>query len=64
VYLEVREADICPVNMLMTISIQMYDDTMTAIHSHLIQQSFKTKMTYTCELIPERNRQGEMYVYG
>ena len=54
-YLEVRQTGICPVNMLMTISIQMYDDTMTAIHNHLIQQSFKTKMTYTCELIPERN---------
>lgn len=42
--------------------MQMYDDTMTAIHSHLIQQSFTTKMTYTSELVPERNRQNEMYV--
>ena len=40
----------------------MYDDTMTAIHDHLIQKSFTSKMTYTAELIPERNQKGEMYV--
>jgi len=39
---------------------EMYDDAMTAIHNHLIQQSFKNKMTYTSELIPERNQQGEI----
>ncbi|KIM88883.1 glycoside hydrolase family 47 protein [Piloderma croceum F 1598] len=39
---------------------EMYDDTMTAIHNHLIQQSPTTKMTYTSELVPERNQQGQI----
>jgi len=39
---------------------EMYDDTMTAIHDHLIQQSFTTKLIYTSELIPERNQQGQI----
>jgi len=45
----------------MNINMQMYDDTMTAIHNYLIQQSFTTQMTYTSELVPERNQKGEMY---
>lgn len=40
----------------------MYDDTMQAIHNHLIQKSHTTKMTYTAELIPEQHPNGEMCV--
>jgi hypothetical protein len=35
----------------------MYDDAMTAIHSHLVKKS-KSGLTYTAELIPERHRSG------
>ncbi|KAG5639666.1 hypothetical protein H0H81_008827 [Sphagnurus paluster] len=38
----------------------MYEDAMSAIHSHLIQQSTNSKMTYTAELIPEENAFGEV----
>ncbi|KAL0951996.1 hypothetical protein HGRIS_008650 [Hohenbuehelia grisea] len=38
----------------------MYDDAMDAIHSHLVQQSPKTKLYYTAELIPEQNPAGEI----
>ena len=33
---------------------QMYDDTMQAIHDHLVQKSMANGLTYTSELIPER----------
>ncbi|KII94300.1 glycoside hydrolase family 47 protein [Plicaturopsis crispa FD-325 SS-3] len=39
---------------------EMYDDTMTAIHNHLIQKSIATNSIYTAELIPERNEKGEV----
>ncbi|KAG6835146.1 hypothetical protein H0H93_004448 [Arthromyces matolae] len=38
----------------------MYDDAMTGVHKFLIQQSTKARMTYTSELIPERNKAGEI----
>lgn len=41
----------------------MYDDSMTAIHNHLIQKSITGNFLYTAELIPERDsRGGEVYV--
>lgn len=38
----------------------MYDDAMNGVLAHLIQKSQNTKLTYTSELIPERNYEGEM----
>jgi hypothetical protein len=41
----------------------MYEDAVQAIHDHLIQKSLESGLTYTAELIPERNSadpQGEM----
>ena len=40
----------------------MYDDAVQAIHDHLIQKSMTSGLTYTSELIPERDRTGQMYV--
>jgi hypothetical protein len=31
----------------------MYEDAMTAIHSHLLRSSMNDKLLYTSELIPE-----------
>ena len=42
--------------------LQMYEDAVQAIHDYLIQKSLQTELTYTAELIPERDRQGEMWV--
>ncbi|KAI0789489.1 glycoside hydrolase [Abortiporus biennis] len=39
---------------------KMYDDAMEGVASHLIQRSQKAGLTYTSELIPERNPQGEI----
>lgn len=39
---------------------KMYDNAMGAIHEHLIQKTVNTKMTYTAELIPEQNPNGQM----
>lgn len=33
----------------------MYEDAVQAIHDHLIQKSLASGLTYTAELIPERN---------
>ncbi|KAF8226672.1 glycoside hydrolase family 47 protein [Tricholoma matsutake] len=38
----------------------MYDNAMGAIHEHLIQKTVNTKMTYTAELIPEQNPNGQI----
>ncbi|GLB43628.1 putative glycosyl hydrolase 47 family protein [Lyophyllum shimeji] len=38
----------------------MYEDAMTAIHNHLVQKSTKSGMTYTAELIPEKDASGEV----
>lgn len=39
----------------------MYDDAMNGVSQHLVQKSQKAGLTYTSELIPERNPAGEMY---
>ncbi|KAF8481629.1 glycoside hydrolase family 47 protein [Russula ochroleuca] len=39
---------------------EMYEDAVQAIHDHLIQKSLQTGLTYTAELIPERNPRGEI----
>ena len=38
----------------------MYEDAVQAIHDHLIQKSLQTGLTYTAELIPERDPRGGM----
>lgn len=40
----------------------MYEDAMDAIHNHLLQKSMGNKMTYTSELIPEDDENGDLYV--
>lgn len=40
----------------------MYDDAMSGVQAHLMQKSHKSRLTYTSELIPERNPAGEMSV--
>ncbi|PCH34404.1 glycoside hydrolase family 47 protein [Wolfiporia cocos MD-104 SS10] len=39
---------------------EMYDDAMTAVHTHLIRKSETEGLTYTTEIIPERDRQGKI----
>ncbi|KAI0281280.1 glycoside hydrolase [Russula aff. rugulosa BPL654] len=39
---------------------EMYEDAVQGIHDYLIQKSLKTGLTYTAELIPERNPQGKI----
>jgi len=38
----------------------MYDDAMKGVHDHLIKQTPRKHLTYTSELIPERNNQGQI----
>ncbi|EIM83275.1 glycoside hydrolase [Stereum hirsutum FP-91666 SS1] len=38
----------------------MYDYTMDAIHSHLVQKSMESGLTYTSELVPERDQNNQM----
>ncbi|KAK7049867.1 mannosyl-oligosaccharide alpha-1,2-mannosidase [Paramarasmius palmivorus] len=38
----------------------MYDDAMGAIHEHLIKKSPYARLTFTAELIPERNSAGQL----
>ena len=38
----------------------MYQDAVQAIHDHLVQKSLTSGLTYTAELIPERNQGGEL----
>ena len=40
----------------------MYQDAVQAIHDHLVQKSLTSGLTYTAELIPERNQGGELLV--
>ncbi|OBZ68634.1 Mannosyl-oligosaccharide 1,2-alpha-mannosidase [Grifola frondosa] len=42
--------------------VQMYDDAINGVQAHLIQKSRNARLTYTSELIPERNAAGEMSV--
>lgn len=42
----------------------MYDDAMTAVHTHLIKKSDNEGLTYTTEILPERDRQGKMSVHS
>ncbi|KAJ3739778.1 glycoside hydrolase [Lentinula detonsa] len=39
---------------------EMYDDAMAAVNEHLITKSPYTRMTYTSELVPERNSGGQL----
>ncbi|KAF8899321.1 glycoside hydrolase family 47 protein [Infundibulicybe gibba] len=39
---------------------EMYDDAMTAIHTHLIRKSKTSRLTYTSELVPERLQTGQL----
>ncbi|EMD42355.1 glycoside hydrolase family 47 protein [Gelatoporia subvermispora B] len=47
-------------NLTEVVYKDMYDDAMNGVHNHLIQKSQFAKLTYTSELIPERNRMGEV----
>ncbi|KAL6307730.1 glycoside hydrolase [Sparassis latifolia] len=38
----------------------MYDDAMSSVYTHLIKKTERAGLTYTSELIPERNRQGKI----
>lgn len=38
----------------------MYDDAMTAVHTHLIKKSEEEGLTYTAEILPERDTQGKI----
>jgi hypothetical protein len=38
----------------------MYDKAMTGIDRHLVQKSLYAHLVYTAELIPERNRVGDL----
>jgi hypothetical protein len=40
----------------------MYEDAMSGIYNHLVQKSLQKKMTYTAELIPQRDETGQMFV--
>jgi hypothetical protein len=42
----------------------MYETAMTAIDRHLVQKSPYANLIYTAELVPERDRQGQMFVLG
>lgn len=42
--------------------MQMYDEAMAAVHTHLIQKSPFASLTYTAELIPERDQKGQTCV--
>ncbi|OCH89742.1 glycoside hydrolase [Obba rivulosa] len=39
---------------------EMYDDAINGVHNHLVKKSEFDRLTYTSELIPERNRLGEV----
>jgi hypothetical protein len=39
----------------------MYTDAMTAIQGHLVKKTQAGGFTYTSELQPERDKNGEMY---
>ncbi|TCD70096.1 mannosyl-oligosaccharide alpha-1,2-mannosidase [Steccherinum ochraceum] len=47
-------------NMTEPVYQAMYDDAMNGVQAHLISKSYKAGLTYTSELIPERNSQGEI----
>lgn len=47
----------------MRFTVQMYDDSINGVHTHLIKKSEKEKLTYTAEIIPERDRTGKMSVF-
>ncbi|KZT01183.1 glycoside hydrolase family 47 protein [Laetiporus sulphureus 93-53] len=39
---------------------QMYDDAMLAVHTHLMRKSEREGLTYTAEILPERDREGRI----
>ena len=39
----------------------MYEDAMRGVHAHLISRT-RTNMTYTSELVPEKDPDGDVYV--
>ncbi|KAI0714702.1 glycoside hydrolase [Earliella scabrosa] len=45
-------------NMTETVYQEMYNGAMDGIHAHLIQKSQYTQLTYTSELVPERDMAG------
>ncbi|KAH9914637.1 glycoside hydrolase [Epithele typhae] len=47
-------------NMTEPVYQDMYNFAMDAVHAHLISKSQFTKMTYTSELVPERDRMGQI----
>ena len=40
----------------------MYEDAMTAVTTHLIRKSENEGLIYTQEIVPERDRRGQMFV--
>jgi len=42
-------------------SLQMYEDAMRGVHAHLISRT-RSNMTYTSELVPENDTNGDVYV--
>ena len=43
------------------VPLQMYEDAMRGIHTHLISRT-RSNVTYTSELVPEHDANGEVYV--
>ena len=41
----------------------MYQESMEAIHRTLIQKGLNTGLTYTMELIPNRQKDGQTYAH-
>ncbi|KAI0964590.1 hypothetical protein AcW1_001376 [Taiwanofungus camphoratus] len=47
-------------NLTESVYREMYDDSINGVHTHLIKKSEKEKLTYTAEIIPERDRTGKI----
>ncbi|KAI0931148.1 hypothetical protein AcV5_005303 [Taiwanofungus camphoratus] len=47
-------------NLTESVYREMYDDSINGVHAHLIKKSEKEKLTYTAEIIPERDRTGKI----
>ncbi|KAI0082165.1 glycoside hydrolase [Panus rudis PR-1116 ss-1] len=47
-------------NLTESVYREMYDDAMNGVLGHLVQKSQNARLTYTSELIPERNPAGEI----
>ncbi|KAH9486193.1 Mannosyl-oligosaccharide 1,2-alpha-mannosidase [Psilocybe cubensis] len=42
------------------IYLEMYEDAMDAVHNHLLRKSMGNQMTYTSELVPEDDENGDL----